>query len=207
MERMAFQQASSGHQKTLYHSVPFNRALGIHGAGGVKPACRSQQWREEGSVKHQETNAEASHNPGSPNCANRCLRKVLRHTCSNSAKGSVKHSRLGKTRIPYPGNKAGRTERPISRKRRLARFRRTAVPNRRPITMPSITSENIPGQNCSRNAPALLFDTFNVTTSLEKKRHRSLPMRHELACLPKPPLLKLLEGRSRPVAPTITQMT
>jgi hypothetical protein len=172
MERMAFQQASSGHQKTLYHSVPFNCALGIHGAGGVKPACRSQQWREEGSVKHQETNAEASHNPGSPNWANRCLRKVLRHTCSNSAKGSVKHSRLGKTRIPYPGNKAGRTDRPISRKRRLARFRRTAVPNRRPITMPSIASENIPGQNCRLNHPVETRRPVFLIRSMSRLRLR-----------------------------------
>ena len=42
---------------------------------------------------------------------------------------------------------------PFHEKRRLARFRRTAVPNRRPITMPSIASENIFGQNCRLNHP------------------------------------------------------
>ena len=144
---MAFQQAPSGHQKTPDYSVPLNHILRIYRTGGIKSACWSQQRRNAGSVKHQQQDAQTPHNAGSPRRANRCLIRVLRHKVSNSAKGSVRHSRFGKTSTPDPGSNAGRTERPNSRKRRLARFRRTAVPNRRPITMPSMASENMSGQN------------------------------------------------------------
>ena len=113
-----------------------------------------------------------SHNAGSPKQASRCLRKVLRHIFSNSAKGSVRHSLFGKTRKPYPGSNAGRTERPNSRKRRLALLRRTAIPNRRPITIPSMAWGNISGQTWRLNNPVETRRPAFLICSISRLRFR-----------------------------------
>jgi len=133
--------------------MPLNGVLRIDGTGRIKSACRPQQRREAGPVEHQQNNAEPSHGMGSPKRASLSLCNVLRHMCSNSEKGSVRHSRFGNTRSALPGTNAGRTERPNSRKRRLARFRRTAVQNRRPITIPNMALGHMSGQTWRLNNP------------------------------------------------------
>lgn len=153
VEGMTFQQAPPCHHDPPHHSMPLNGILRVHGTGRMESACRSQQRRHADSVGHQEHDAQSPQHAGSPKRANRCLCNVLRHMFFSSAKGRVRHSRFGNTRNAYPGLNAGRTERPNSRKRRFARFRETAVPNRRPITIPIIASWDMSGQIWRLNNP------------------------------------------------------
>jgi hypothetical protein len=150
---MTLQQTPTRHDQSSEHTIAFNGILGVYGTCGMKSASRPKQWREAGSIDHQQHNAQASQSKGSPTRANRCRCNVPRHAFCNSTNGRFRHSRFGKTRKACPGTSNGRIERPNSRNRRFARFRCTAVPNRRPITIPIIVSRDRVGQIWRLNNP------------------------------------------------------
>src|SRR5574340_1314922 len=153
MEGMAFQQTAPRHHQSPEHTVSLDGILRIDGACGMKPAGRPQQRRQADTIGHQQGDAQPPYGEGSPKRASRCLCNMPRHWLCNSAKGRIRQSRFGNTRNMFPGTNAVRTERPNSRNRRLARFRRTAVPKRRPITIPNIASPDVPGQIWRLNNP------------------------------------------------------
>lgn len=140
MEGMTFQKTPNCHEPPFEHAIPLNGVLRIYRAGWIETASWPEQRRQAGTVDHQEQQTEAPQREGSPPRANRCLCNVARHTLCNSTNDRFRHSRFGNTRNVYPDSNAGRAARPSSRKSRFARFRRTAVPNRRPMTIPILVS-------------------------------------------------------------------
>lgn len=154
MERVTFQQAPTSHRYPLEQSISFNGVLRIDGTGRMEAACGTKHRRHTGPVDRQQADAEVPHDEGSPTRTNRCLCNVLRHTLCSSTNGTFRHCRFGKTRNACPALNVGRTARPNSRNRRFALFRRTAVPNRRPMTIPIMVSWGIvPGQIWRLNNP------------------------------------------------------
>ena len=153
MEGMAFQQPSNCHKPPLDHAIPLDGILRIDRTGWIKTTSGPDQWRNTGAIDRQEYKTEAPQREGSPKRANRCLSNVARHMFCNSTNGRFRHSRFGNTRKACPGTNTDRAARPSSRNRRFARFRRTAVPNRRPITIPIIASWDKPEQIWRLNNP------------------------------------------------------
>ena len=150
---MTFQKTPNCHKPPLEHTIPLNGALRIDRAGRVEATRRPEHGRHADAVDRQEHETEAPQREGSPKRANRCLCNVARHTPCNSANDRFRQSRFGKTRNACPGTNAGRSARPSSRKSRFARFRRTAVPNRRPMTIPICVSWETPEQTWRLNSP------------------------------------------------------
>lgn len=154
MEWVALQEAPDRHDSTLQHPIPINGVLRIDRTGRVKAAGRTQHGRQTSAIDGEKADTHVSHDEGSPKRANRCLRNVLRHTVCSSTNGTFRQSRFGNTRKACPAINAGRTARPNSRNSRFARFRRTAVPNRLPMTIPIIASCGImPGEIWRLNNP------------------------------------------------------
>lgn len=133
--------------------MPLDGVLRIHGTRRIETAGRPKQRRNTGTVDRQEYETHAPQREGSPKRANRCLCNVARHRLCNSTNDRFRHSRFGNTRNAFPGTNTDRAARPSSRNRRFARFRRTAVPNRRPITIPIMASWVMPGQIWRLNSP------------------------------------------------------
>lgn len=150
---MAFQQPSNCHKPPLDYAIPLNGILRIDRTGRIEPTRGPEQWRHAEPVDRQEHQTDTPQRKGSPKRANRCLSNVARHMLCNSTNDRLRHSRFGNTRNACPGTNTGLSARPSSRNRRFARFRRTAVPNRRPITIPIIASWDKPEQIWRLNSP------------------------------------------------------
>jgi len=136
VKRMALQEPPEGPRKAAYHAMPPNRVLGIMGTSRLEPAGRRQPRRHPSPIQPDQPNRESLHDESSVGASNSSRRRADSHTSRNCACGTVRASRLGKTRRSRAGTSRGRTSRANSRKMRLARFLATACPKRLPTTIP-----------------------------------------------------------------------
>ena len=139
----------------------------------MEAARRPEHRRHTGAVDRQKADTEIPHDEEAPERANRCLCNVLRHTLCSSTNGTFRHCRFGKTRNACPAISVGRTARPNSRNRRFALFRRTAVPNRRPMTIPIMASWGIaPGLIWRLNNPVETRRPFFLMSWISRLRFK-----------------------------------
>ncbi len=136
VKRMALQEPPEGPRKAARQAMPPDRVLGVVGTGRLEPTGRRQPRRHPSPIQPDQPNRESLHDESSVGANSPSRRRADSHASRNCACGTVRASRLGKTRRSRAGTSRGRTNRANSRKIRLARFLATACPRRLPTTIP-----------------------------------------------------------------------
>src|SRR5262245_62109930 len=136
MEWVTSQNSTDGETASLEDAEPDNRLASISRTSRLKSASRPQQRRNSVSVQRKQRQADRFHPIFSEKLSKPWRPSVARHVFIKSAKGSPSASRFGNTKRAWPETSSPRTCLVNSRKRRLARLRRTAIPNRFQTKMP-----------------------------------------------------------------------
>ena len=134
---MASQQTPQSQASTLRNAEAIDGLAGILGARRFKSAGRPKPRRDPEPIRPNDRHAYRLHRNFSDALSTPWRRSVAHHRRFNSSNGRVRASRFGNTRSACSAASSPRTCRDNSRKRRFARFRRTAMPNRLPTTIPT----------------------------------------------------------------------
>ena len=125
VERMAPRQTPRREPAAPGGAEPSDRFARIDRTSGMKPASRWEQWRDPLFVGVQDRDQEALH-----------CRKTLLTSRRNSSNGAAAAARLGLNTTSHRRSSLSISWRTASRRRRLIRFRMTALPSARGVVRP-----------------------------------------------------------------------
>lgn len=194
---MTLQQAPQGEATSLDHAEATDGLARILGACRFKTAGRPQPGRDPKPVGGNHRHAHRPHHHFSGSLSNPWRCSVARHSRFSSSNGRVRASRFGNTSSTWSSARSCRTCRDNSRKRRFTRFRRTAIPNRLPTTMPT------------RLARASALQTSRLKHGVDSRRpccftySMSRLARRKKTRSPAPcDIVRLIQAHARPVRST-----